>query len=99
MTEKKVLTQEEIDGLKGLKSKLFNLTTALGEIEITKLDLENRKKLIEQSLSDLFNEEKDLAKKLEEKYGKGNISLETGEFSSIDYIFEEFLYIYDKKIK
>ena len=75
--------KEEIDGLKSLKTKLFNLTTALGEIEITKLDLENRRKLIEQGLSDLFNEEKDLAKKLEEKYGKGNISLETGEFSAI----------------
>ena len=83
MEEKKVLTQEEIDGLKSLKTKLFNLTTAVGELEITKLDLENRRKLIEQGLSDLFNEEKDLAKKLEEKYGKGNISLETGEFSAI----------------
>ena len=83
MEEKKVLTQEEIDGLKSIKTKLINLTTALGEIEITKLDLENRRKLIEQGLSDLFNEEKDLAKKLEEKYGKGNISLETGEFSAI----------------
>ena len=84
MTEKKVLTQEEIDSLKGLKSKLYNLTTALGEIEITKLDLNNRKILIEKNLVDLFNEEKELAKKLEEKYGKGNISLETGEFSSIE---------------
>ena len=83
MTEKKVLTQEEIDNIKGLKSKLYNLTTALGEIEITKLDLNNRKILIEKNLVDLFNEEKELAKKLEEKYGKGNISLETGEFSSI----------------
>tara|TARA_Y100000592_G_scaffold62975_1_gene98234 strand:+ start:2835 stop:3089 length:255 start_codon:yes stop_codon:yes gene_type:complete len=83
MTNKKVLTQEEIDSLKGLKSKLYNLTTALGEIEITRLDLNNRKKLIEESLLNLFNEEKELAKKLEEKYGKGNISLETGEFSSI----------------
>ena len=83
MTEKKVLTQEEIDSLKNLKSKLYNLTTALGEIEITKLDLDSRRKLIEENLLNLFNEEKELAKKLEEKYGKGNISLETGEFSSI----------------
>lgn len=78
--EKKVLTQDEITKLKDLKQKLGQLTEIAGEIEIQVMNLELKKDSIKLSLQQLQQQEINLAKELEEKYGKGTISLESGEF-------------------
>ena len=41
--------------------------------------LEDTKNEIKSKLIEITNEQKDLAQKLEEKYGPGKLSLETGE--------------------
>jgi hypothetical protein len=84
MSEKKVLTQEEINLLKKLKFDFINVTTKMGEIEISLLNLKRGKKELEKTLIDLQNEELKLATELEVKYGQGSISLESGEFLSIE---------------
>ena len=78
--EKKVLTQDEITKLKELKSQLTQLTKVVGEIEIQLMNLEFQKSNIKMSLQNLLQQETVLAKELEEKYGEGTISLESGEF-------------------
>ena len=78
--EKKVLTQEEVSGLKGLKQQYRDLTEATGVIEIQKITIELKKEQIKEKLKSLQQEEIKLARKLEEKYGNGEISLESGEF-------------------
>ena len=78
--EKKVLTQEEVSELKGLKQQYRDLTEATGVIEIQKITIELKKEQIKEKLKSLQQEEIKLAKKLEDKYGNGEISLETGEF-------------------
>ncbi len=78
--EKKVLTKEEIAGLKDLKKQYRDLTEATGIIEMQSLNLELKKEQIKEKLKSLQQEEIKLAKKLEDKYGNGEISLETGEF-------------------
>ena len=78
--EKKVLTQEEVSELKGLKQQYRDLTEATGVIEIQKITIELKKEQIKEKLKSLQQEEIKLARKLEEKYGNGEISLETGEF-------------------
>ena len=78
--EKKVLTQEEVSELKGLKQQYRDLTEATGVIEIQKITIELKKEQIKEKLKSLQQEEIKLAKKLEEKYGNGEISLESGEF-------------------
>ena len=78
--EKKVLTEEEVSGLKDLKKQYRDLTEATGVIEIQKITIELKKEQIKEKLKSLQQEEIKLARKLEEKYGNGEISLESGEF-------------------
>ena len=79
--EKKVLTKEEITSLKDLKSRFQQLTLVLGETEIQIINLEFSKNNLKKQFADIQQQEMVLAKDLEEKYGKGSISLESGEFS------------------
>jgi|TARA_R110000851_G_scaffold322290_1_gene488219 hypothetical protein len=78
--EKKVLTKEEITSLKDLKSRFQQLTLVLGETEIQIMNLEFSKNNLKKQFADIQQQEMVLAKDLEEKYGKGSISLESGEF-------------------
>ena len=78
--EKKVLKEEEIVKLKDLKKQYRDLTEATGVVEMQKLNLEIKKEQIKEKLKSLQQEEIKLAKELEEKYGNGEISLESGEF-------------------
>ena len=78
--EKKVLTQEEVSGLKDLKQQYRDLTETAGIVEMQSLNLELKKEQIKEKLKSLQQEEIKLAKELEEKYGNGEISLETGKF-------------------
>ena len=78
--EKKVLTNDEVSSLKDLKKQYRDLTEATGVIEIQKITIELKKEQIKEKLKSLQQEEIKLAKKLEDKYGNGEISLETGEF-------------------
>ena len=78
--EKKVLTQKEVSELKGLKQQYRDLTETIGIIEMQSLNLKLKKEQIKENLKSLQQKEIKLAKELEEKYGNGEISLETGEF-------------------
>ena len=80
MSEKKVLTKEEISKLKELKETFNNLTEVSGVVEVQHYNIQIKKEQLKLSLQGLQQEEATLAKELEEKYGPGTISLETGEF-------------------
>ena len=81
--EKKVLTEEEIKELKELKTDFDSLIYSLGTIEAEINVLENSKIDIKKRLVDLTNKEKLVAKKLEDKYGTGRLSLDTGEIQPL----------------
>tara|TARA_R110000765_G_scaffold21631_1_gene55486 strand:- start:19 stop:270 length:252 start_codon:yes stop_codon:yes gene_type:complete len=78
--EKKVLTQEEIDKIKKLKEQFEDLTGVAGNVEIQIMNLQLQKDQIKSNLQQLQQQEKVIAQELEEKYGDGTISLESGEF-------------------
>lgn len=78
--EKKVLTQEEVNKLKELKQEFQNLTDVAGKVEIQIMNLELQKQTIKANLQQIQQKELVLAQELEEKYGNGTISLESGEF-------------------
>ena len=80
MRENKVLTEEEITELKDLQSTFRNLTEVSGVVEMQNYNIQIKKEQLKSSLQSLQEKEGDLAKKLEDKYGQGSISLETGEF-------------------
>jgi stress response protein YsnF len=78
--EKQVLTQEEIQKLTELKSQFNELVNVVGNVEIQIMDLQLKKEQLKSSLQTLQQQEVSIAKELEDKYGQGSISLETGEF-------------------
>jgi len=84
MSEKKVLTKEEIQSLKDLKVKFDQLVGVIGETEVQIMNLELRRDALKSNLISIQEEEMKLGKELEEKYGNGTISIEKGEFSPIE---------------
>lgn len=80
MEEKKVLLEEEINKITSLRKRYTDLTEIVGNVEMQIMSLEIQKEKIKEDLKSLQNQEAVLAKELEEKYGKGSISLESREF-------------------
>lgn len=78
--EKQVLTQEEIQKLTDLRKQFNELVNVIGNIEVQIMDLQSRKEKLKSNFQQLQEQEILVAKELEEKYGQGTISLETGEF-------------------
>ena len=83
MSKSKVLTEEEIKNVKKIKEDFQILVGQVGEVEVGIMNLKARKKELEKELNNIQQEEIKIAKELEKKYGKGNISLETGEFTPL----------------
>ena len=78
--EKKFLTQEEIDSIKNINNRFQKLKEELGEIEIQIMDLNLSKEKFKNELISIQEEERNIARNLQSKYGEGSISLESGEF-------------------
>lgn len=78
--EKKVLIEDEISDIKALKEQFKKLTEIIGETEVQIMNLKLRKEQLKINFQKIQQEEATLAKKLEDKYGEGSISLESGEF-------------------
>ena len=83
MSKSKVLTEIEIKDVKKIKEDFQILVGQVGEVEVGIMNLKARKKELEKELNNIQLEEIKIAKELEKKYGKGNISLETGEFTPL----------------
>jgi hypothetical protein len=84
VTEKKFLTTEELQTLKTIQNGTQTLILELGEIELLKIQLENRYQDAKTYLANLSNQEREFNKSLSETYGKVNINPETGEITKLD---------------
>ena len=87
MNEVKKLDETEIKILTELRQKSQEKVMQFGEIEMEIIFLEGRidemlkmKDTFKQELASMQEEERKVSKQLEEKYGQGNLNLETGEF-------------------
>ena len=76
----KKFSPEELKKLQEMQNKITDLSFQFGRIQISKLNLEKQEEILKNMLVTLNKEEADMAKKLTDKYGKGNLDLETGEF-------------------
>jgi hypothetical protein len=74
------LTQEEISQLQEVRQQSQALVLELGNLELTKIQLENRYDELVEFYTDLKNKERELGKTLSDKYGDGTIDIEKGEF-------------------
>lgn len=75
------LSNEEIKEVSELKTTYSQIVESLGTLEIQLINLNLKKEELKVELLKVQNKEIEIAKNLEEKYGSGTISLETGEFS------------------
>jgi uncharacterized protein with PIN domain len=78
--EKTVLSKEEIDNLSSLQQQQDNFVIQLGQIEYQKNLLDQQKENIYTNIKSFEDNQIQLAQQLEEKYGKGTVNLESGEF-------------------
>jgi hypothetical protein len=84
VSEKKFLTGEEKTVLLEIRQKTQALITELGEIELIKLQLEERHDSAKIFLNELKTKEKEFTQSVFEKYGKVNIDPETGEITPMN---------------
>ncbi len=78
--EKTVLTKEEIEQLASLQEKQNDFVIQLGQVEYQMNILEKQKNSIKQQIETFEENQIQLARQLEEKYGQGSVNLESGEF-------------------
>jgi len=81
VSEKKFLTDEEKNTLKEIQQKTQVLILELGEIELIKIQIENRHQTAKAFLNELSLKEENFNQLIVEKYGKSNINPETGEIT------------------
>ena len=79
--QKTKFTTEDLLKLRDLQNKTTNVVNAFGQLKLSEIRLESQSKYLKEQLSTLQKEEANLAKSLSEKYGKGTLDAETGEFT------------------
>ena len=89
MSDVKKLTEEELQQIKEMQSTYNKFVFELGSIEAqiqnllsAKASAEIEKNNILEDIKKLGEREKELVTTLQEKYGNGNINIETGEITS-----------------
>lgn len=83
MTDAIKFTEEELQTLQNLQSTYNQITLAMGQVSLQKIQLEKREESILNTLSEVREKENTLAKELTDKYGKGSLNIETGDFTPI----------------
>ena len=78
------LTESEIKDLENIRFTFSELTRTIGENEINITGLQGKKVELIENLNKLREKQNDVVKELEDKYGKGKISLDTNEFTPTD---------------
>jgi hypothetical protein len=78
------LTEEELKDLRDYQQKQNEITVDLGNIDIQKAILEGQRSTVLEKLANLQETANKSGKKLQEKYGDGNVDLKTGEFTVVE---------------
>jgi hypothetical protein len=84
VSEKKFLTEEELKTLREIQTRTRRLINELGEIELIKIQVENRRKNTEQFLTDLTSKEQEFTQSIFTTYGRVNVDPETGEITPVE---------------
>ena len=76
----KKFTAEELQKIQDHQGKLNKIQVQFGALTMSKIRLENQETYLKEQLILLNKEEANIAKDLTDKYGKGSLDIETGEF-------------------
>ena len=83
-------TKKEINSLQQLRSDYANVEVSLGKLEIARMqseqqldNIENNKLRLETQYTELQKTESQIVSELTEKYGVGNLDINTGKFTPV----------------
>ena len=76
-----IIPSQDIDKIKKLQENLTSIGTQFGQIKIAKMKLEDQEIVLKKQLDLLTKEESSIAKAFTDKYGRGSLDVETGEFT------------------
>lgn len=79
----KKLSTKELQPLKEYQEKINIIVVSLGKLDLQINSLENTKKNLIKEYQELETSQQKTALELQDKYGEGNIDLESGEFTPI----------------
>ena len=82
-------TEEELKSLQELQGTYNQITLAMGQLSLSRIGLDAREEALKATLAETQTKENELAKSLTEKYGKGSLNIETGEFTPTEEVSEE----------
>jgi hypothetical protein len=82
-------TEDELKSIQDLQVNYNQITLAMGQLTISRLGLDTREETLKQALTEASTKENEVAKELTEKYGKGSLNIENGEFTPIPEEVEE----------
>lgn len=82
--EKVLLEKNELDTIKEIQQTEIDLIDQFGRIEFQVQTLLLQKEELKQEIAKLKIASNKLGGQLQQKYGDGNINMETGEFIKID---------------
>ena len=74
-------TEEELKSLQNLRGTYNQITLAMGQLSLSRINLDAQEETLKSTLAETRAKEQDLAKELTEKYGKGTLNVDTGEFT------------------
>jgi allophanate hydrolase subunit 1 len=84
-------TKEELSGIREVRNSFNNITTNFGNLEVQRIQTEQRLSAIEQQkviaeneYNQVIQQEVELLNNLNEKYGQGSLDLEKGVFTPIE---------------
>ena len=81
MADATKFSEEELKSLQELQGTYNQITMALGQLEISRYAMVEREDSLKAALLETKEKENELAKGLTDKYGKGSLNIETGEFT------------------
>jgi len=82
--EKMLLEKSELDTIKQIQQTEIDLVDQFGRIEFQVQTLLLQKEELKQEITKLKIASNKIGEQLQQKYGDGNINIETGEFIKID---------------
>jgi SMC interacting uncharacterized protein involved in chromosome segregation len=77
------LEEKELKSLQENQGKINKVVSNMGAISIQKINLKKSKESLLSELKKIEDEQNDLKKELEAKYGKISVNLESGEYEII----------------
>ena len=82
--EVKKFTKEELNSLKSFQLRMEEVIVRLGRVHLSKIKLNEQENMLKDEIKKIEKEEQELAQTLTNKYGRGSLDIETGNFTPVE---------------